>query len=46
MVVLPSVRGLADVEPADLLRQHHNRRERRSRHHLRDAFFGDPLKAH
>jgi hypothetical protein len=46
MVVLSAFGVLAYVEPTDTLRQHHNRSEWGSRHHLGNAFSSDPLKAH
>ena len=46
MMVLASISVLAHIEPANPVRQHQNRSERRGRHHFSDPFSSDPLKSH
>ena len=46
MMVLAIIGVLAHIEPANAVRQHQNRSERRGRHHFSDPFSSDPLKAH
>ena len=46
VMVLASIGVLAHVEPANALRQHHDRSKWGGRHHVCDPFSCDPLQAH